>query len=155
MSEKNALGANRKEEYRKVAELFLRCQDVEEAHKMSAMVFGMECPQHLAGDLIRETDSMNIGVYEEQPMEITLKPRVRTYRENPEEVPSMNRQNRSRKQDVKCLRSRKKRRKNCGRWKWMERYILINYRYWNQESGDSSEMAVGCHGIGRLFSKDG
>ena len=48
---------------------------------MSAMVFGMECPQHLAGDLIRETDSMNIGVYEEQPMEITLKPRVRTYRE--------------------------------------------------------------------------
>ena len=79
LSEKNALGANRKEEYRKVAELFLRCQDVEEAHKMSAMVFGMECPQHLAGDLIRETDSMNIGVYEEQPMEITLKPRVRTY----------------------------------------------------------------------------
>ena len=81
LSEKNALGANRKEEYRKVAELFLRCQNVEEAHKMSAMVFGMECPQHLAGELIRETDSMNIGVYEEQPMEITLKPRVRTYRE--------------------------------------------------------------------------
>ena len=81
LSEKNALGANRKEEYRKVAELFLRCQNVEEAHKMSALVFGMECPQHLAGELIRETDSMNIGVYEEQPMEITLKPRVRTYRE--------------------------------------------------------------------------
>ena len=81
LSEKNALGANRKEEYRKVAELFLRCQDVEEAHKMSAMVFGMEYPQHLGGDLIRETDSMNIGVYEEQPMEIILKPRVRTYRE--------------------------------------------------------------------------
>ena len=81
LSEKNALGANRKEEYRKVAELFLRCQDVEEAHKMSAMVFCMECPQHLSGDLIRGTDSMNIGVYEEQPMEIILKPRVRTYRE--------------------------------------------------------------------------
>lgn len=62
LSEKNALGANRKEEYRKVAELFLRCQDVEEAHKMSAMVFGMEYPQHLGGDLIRETDS--IYVYE-------------------------------------------------------------------------------------------
>ncbi len=81
LSEKNALGANRKEEYRKVAELFLRCRDLEEAHKMSAMVFGMECPQHLAGELIRETDSMNVGVYEEQPIEITLKPRVRTYRE--------------------------------------------------------------------------
>ena len=81
LSEKNALGANRKEEYRKVAELFLRCKDEDEAHKMSAMVFGMERPQHLAGDLIRETDSMNVGVYEEQPIEVHLKPRVRTYRE--------------------------------------------------------------------------
>ena len=62
-------------------ELFLQCQNMEEAHKMSAMVFGMECPQHIAGDLVRETDSMNIGVYEEQPMEISLKPRIRTYRE--------------------------------------------------------------------------
>lgn len=81
LSEKNALGANRKEEYRKVAELFLKCRDVEEAHKMSAMIFGMERPQHLSGDLVRETDSMNIGVYEESPLEIGLKPRVRTYRE--------------------------------------------------------------------------
>ena len=48
---------------------------------MSAMVFGMEQPFHLAGDLIRETDSMNQGVYEENPLHISLKPRVRTYRE--------------------------------------------------------------------------
>ncbi len=81
LSEKNALGANRKEEYRKVAEVFLRCKDIEEAHKLSAMVFGMECPGHLAGEMIRETDSMNFGVYEERPIEVTLKPRVRTYRE--------------------------------------------------------------------------
>ena len=81
LSEKNALGANRKEEYKKAAELFLRCRDLSEAHKMSAMVFGIERPWHLAGDLIRETDSMNQGVYEEAPLHITLKPRVRTYRE--------------------------------------------------------------------------
>ena len=81
LSEKNALGANRKEEYKKAAELFLRCKDLSEAHKMSAMVFGIERPWHLAGDLIRETDSMNQGVYEEDPLQITLKPRVRTYRE--------------------------------------------------------------------------
>ena len=48
---------------------------------MSAMVFGMERPGHLAGELTRETDSMNVGVYEERPIEVTLKPRVRTYRE--------------------------------------------------------------------------
>ena len=81
LSEKNALGANRREEYRKVAELFLVCSDVQQAHRMSAMVFGMERPYHVAGDLVRETDSMNQGVYEEAPLEITLKPRVRTYRE--------------------------------------------------------------------------
>ena len=81
LSEKNAFGANRREEYRKVAELFLTCSDVQQAHRMSAMVFGMERPYHLAGDLVRETDSMNQGVYEESPLEITLKPRVRTYRE--------------------------------------------------------------------------
>lgn len=81
LSEKNALGANRKEEYKKVAELFLRCKDMSEAHKMSAMVFGLEQPYHLAGELIRETDSMNQGVYEEAPLQIRLRPRVRTYRE--------------------------------------------------------------------------
>lgn len=81
LSEKNAFGANRKEEYRKAAELFMRCRDISEAHKMSAMVFGLERPYHIAGDMPRETDSMNRGVYEESPLQISLKPRVRTYRE--------------------------------------------------------------------------
>ena len=81
LSEKNAFGANRREEYRKVAELFLKCDDVQQAHRMSAMVFGIERPYHLKGDLVRETDSMNLGVYEEQPFSVMLKPRVRTYRE--------------------------------------------------------------------------
>lgn len=48
---------------------------------MSAMVFGMERPLHLKGEQVRETDSMNQGVYEEKPMMLTIKPRVRTYRE--------------------------------------------------------------------------
>ena len=81
LSEKNALGANRKEEYRKVADLFMRCEDINEAHKMSAMVFGMERPFHISGDPERETDSMNGGVYEEQPICVELKPRIRSYRE--------------------------------------------------------------------------
>jgi uncharacterized protein (TIGR02677 family) len=81
LSEKNALGANRREEYRKVAEIFLRCKDISDAHKMSAMVFGMERPRHFKGDYARETDSMNQGVYEEEAIEMQLKPRIRTYRE--------------------------------------------------------------------------
>lgn len=55
ISEKNAMGANRREEYRKVAELFMKCEDIGEAHKMSAMVFGLEQPFHMKGDLIRES----------------------------------------------------------------------------------------------------
>ncbi len=81
ITERNASGANRREEYRRVAKLFLNCEDIKDAHKMSAMVFGMERPLHLKGDLVRETDSMNQGVYEEEPFDMTIKPRVRTYKE--------------------------------------------------------------------------
>lgn len=81
LSEKNALGANRREEYRKVAEIFLKCKDIKEAHRMSSMVFGIESPYHLQGNLVRKTDSMNYGVYEEDPLEIKLKPRIRYYKE--------------------------------------------------------------------------
>ena len=81
LSEKNALGANRREEYRKVAEIFLKCENLSEARKMSAMVFGLERPYHFKGEAVRETDSMNQSVYEEPAAEYLLKPRIRTYRE--------------------------------------------------------------------------
>ena len=81
MSEKNSIGSNRREEYRKVAEIFMKCKTEDEAHCMAAMVFGLERPCHIEGELIRETDSMNQGVYEETPMHFTLKPRIRNYRE--------------------------------------------------------------------------
>lgn len=81
LSEKNAFGANRREEYRKVAEMFLKCENLAEAQKMSAVVFGLERTYHLKGDASRETESMNKSVYEEMAEEYILKPRVRTYRE--------------------------------------------------------------------------
>lgn len=81
LSEKSALRANRREEYRKVMELFLACGDLDEAHKMAAMVFGIEKPYHLKGNFHRETESMNSSVYQEEPLEIVMKPMVRTYRE--------------------------------------------------------------------------
>ena len=81
LSEKNTLGANRKEEYKKIAEIFMKCEDLADAHKMAAMVFGLEKTFHIAADSIRETDSINKGVYEANPFLVELKPRVRTYRE--------------------------------------------------------------------------
>ncbi len=81
LSEKNAVGANRREEYKKAAQLFMKCESIEEAHKMSAMVFGLEKPLHLSSQKERESDSMNGSVYEESPEEILLKPRIRSYKE--------------------------------------------------------------------------
>lgn len=81
ISEMSNQGANRREEYRKLSEMFYSCRDIREAHRLSAVVFGMEKPLHLYGEFRRETDSINSGVYEEKPHVEILRPRIRNYRE--------------------------------------------------------------------------
>ncbi len=81
LSERSNMGANRREEYYKVAEMFGKCQDINEAHRLAASVFGIEAPLHLKGDMPRETDSIHSSLYEEEPYLVKLAPRVRTYRE--------------------------------------------------------------------------
>ncbi len=81
LSEQNNSAASRREEYRKLASMFAGCRDMGEAHKLSAVVFGVEKPLHLRGDFARSTESINSGVFEEPPHEILLQPRVRTYKE--------------------------------------------------------------------------
>ena len=84
LSERSAVGANRREEYRKTAEIFLKCKDISEAHKLSAMIFGLEKPYHFRSDKPRESDSMNMSLYDEDAVAHILKPRIRTYREKTE-----------------------------------------------------------------------
>ncbi|MDO4262527.1 MAG: TIGR02677 family protein [Eubacteriales bacterium] len=81
ISELSNSGANRREEYRKVAVMFSRCRDIHEAHRLSAMVFGIEKPLHLKGLESRKTESINSGVFDEEPSVVTVTPRVRTYKE--------------------------------------------------------------------------
>lgn len=81
LSEQNNRGANRREEYRKLSQMFAKCENIYEAHRLSAVVFGMEKPLHLKGDIVRKTESFNSGIYDEEPYEITIAPRVREYRE--------------------------------------------------------------------------
>lgn len=81
LSERSSQSANRREEYRKVAGIFGKCQSLEEAHRLSALVFGLEAPFHLKTAEPRSSESMNQTVYEEEPPEIVLRPRVRTYGE--------------------------------------------------------------------------
>lgn len=81
LSERSNMGANRREEYDKVARMFGKCQDINEAHRLAACVFGIETALHMKGDMPRETDSINSSIFDEQPYVVKLKPRVRSYRE--------------------------------------------------------------------------
>lgn len=81
ISEMSNSGANRREEYAKMAVMFSRCADMAEAHRLSACVFGVEMPLHLKGNIIRATESINSGVYEEEPHMVEVMPRIRNYRE--------------------------------------------------------------------------
>lgn len=91
ISELNSSGANRKEEYVKVASIFMKCKDMNEAHRLSAMVFGIDKSIHLKGEFLRETDSSNSSVYDEKPQEIMVLPRVRNYREKSHRSPMKDR----------------------------------------------------------------
>ncbi|MCI5585621.1 MAG: TIGR02677 family protein [Lachnospiraceae bacterium] len=81
LSEQNNRGANRREEYRKLSKLFAECGSIYEAHCLSAVVFGIEKPLHLKGDILRKTESFNSGIYDEEPHKIVISPRVREYRQ--------------------------------------------------------------------------
>lgn len=73
-------GANRKEEYRHIASLFGQCANIQEAHKMSAMVFGAETCFHFKNLSDRDTDSIDSGIYEEAPTFYGLEPRSKIVR---------------------------------------------------------------------------
>lgn len=73
-------GISRKEDYKKFIQMFAKCEDVEEAHKLSAHVFGIQHVRHFKVNGPRSTDSINSGVFEETPSEYELKPHTRTYK---------------------------------------------------------------------------
>lgn len=79
--ELHSMGANRKEEYKKVADIFALCENLEEAHLLSSHVFGVPHPMHLRGEFQRTTDSINSGVYEEPSYDCEVSPRVKAYKE--------------------------------------------------------------------------
>ena len=59
----------------------MKCEDLCRCSQDGSHGIWIEKPFHIAADSIRETDSINKGVYEENPFLVELKPRVRTYRE--------------------------------------------------------------------------
>ncbi|KAB3529806.1 TIGR02677 family protein [Alkaliphilus serpentinus] len=73
--------ANRKEEYKKLCQMFLNTKAIEEAHNLSSLAFGIFQSRHFKGDIERKTESINSGVFDEDPMILTIKPRIRHYKE--------------------------------------------------------------------------
>ena len=56
-------GISRKDDYRKFLELFLKCESLEEAQKLSAHVFGIQRIEHFRTLEPRDADSINRSVY--------------------------------------------------------------------------------------------
>lgn len=81
LSESMTNSISRKEDYKKLCEMFLACSNDDDAHRLSSYVFGIEHMRHVQGDFQRKTESVNSSIFEEEPFEVIIKPRTRTYRE--------------------------------------------------------------------------
>ena len=73
--------SSKKAEYKKICEMFAKVENIEEAHKLSSLVFGMANTRHIKGNYVRETDSINSGLVDETSNEYEVKPRIREYKE--------------------------------------------------------------------------
>lgn len=71
---------SRKKDYLHLAEWFGRMDDLNEAHLLSATVFGVFHTRHLFAD-VKSTEDIYRDIWEEAPTFITIKPRVRQFRE--------------------------------------------------------------------------
>ena len=78
--------SSKKAEYKKICEMFARVKDMEEAHKLSSLVFGMFNTRHIKGNYVRETDNINSSLLDEVSNEYEVKPRIREYREKQNKV---------------------------------------------------------------------
>ena len=72
---------SKKADYKKICEMFCKTTSIEEAHKLSSLVFGMFNTRHTKGNYVRETDSINSSLLEEKSNEYEIKPRIREYKE--------------------------------------------------------------------------
>ena len=74
------LGVSNKAELRHLMTLFSRCETLEDAHRLSALVFGAQQARHFSVNADRTTDRIDLSTYEEPPLEFALQPRTRTFK---------------------------------------------------------------------------
>lgn len=71
---------SRRTDYLHLAQWFNKCPGLKEAHELSACVFGVFHTRHLYAG-VKETEDIYTEIWQQQPTTLTLKPRIRTYRE--------------------------------------------------------------------------
>lgn len=94
-------GSNRKEQYIKIASIFGQCQNINEAHCMSAYIFGVEDILHLNHIEPRVSEDINTGVYLEKPSEIIFDPHSKIVRKKAIRQPAKNYQEQRQKEKEK------------------------------------------------------
>lgn len=111
IAESRNSAANRKEEYKKLCEMFLKCENLEEAHKLSSLTFGIFNMKHIKGEVNRNTESINSGIFEESPHIENVKPRIRTYREKSTRNPIVSNEKRKNEMLHKIIKIREEERR--------------------------------------------
>lgn len=79
-----AMGSEKKAELRHLARLFARCDSVEDAHRLSAMAFGVPGTRHFTRDVDSgaewEGDCLYRTAWQDRTLEARLLPRTRAYK---------------------------------------------------------------------------
>lgn len=73
-------GISRKNDYRQYMSMFAACRDIDEAHRLSAHVFGAMNTAHYKYCSDRETDSIFEEAYELKPQIFEIRPQTRSYK---------------------------------------------------------------------------
>lgn len=74
-------GMSRKDDYKKFLSLFQNADTMEEAHCLSAHIFGIQSIAHLKSNMTMDSDNINNSVYQEEANEYCFRPHVQTYKE--------------------------------------------------------------------------
>lgn len=120
IADKKSNNANRKEEYKNLARMFKAAADMDEANEISALIFGAFNVMKIIGNENRDTESINSSIYEENPREFIIKPKVKTYREKIIKNPIKNKEEQKREKLAMVLEKR------AGEQKIIYKYIKDN-----------------------------
>ena len=98
ISEMSNAGANRREEYHKVAVMFSKCKNIFEARRLAAVVLALKAAAFKRASVASDREYQH-GVFEEEPYIVTVTPRIRTIKK---------------KQNEAGLLTARKKKKKCG-----------------------------------------